>query len=325
MVTRPIAPLVELSSFACVQCGTTDTSLRYPSGKMTRCMDCQRFYNLGVNANRPRKHQEHSPSLRLEHKDFIAWCRASERRCAFCGLNEADLPRIGLTSTIGLAIAALGIDRISNLDDYHIDNIQFCCFACNKAKGNVFDDVETRHIIGPRIGACWTGRLGGFTEPLEQPIFSREISASPGMCRSCGRGAVAMATRTTCTACAKFKSLVANSRRIRKFQSTPPLSLAVGDFLEWFESQDTSCTYCGIPEEHLCLTGVRTQVGHPLKNLGIDRVDNDAGYDPGNLAMCCYACNKVKGNVFSGSEMANHVGPAIGRVWISRGIPGLGR
>jgi hypothetical protein len=39
------------------------------------------------------------------------------------------------------------------------------------------------------------------------------------------------------------------------------------------------------------------------------------------MALCCYACNKVKGNVFTGSEMSGQVGPAIGEIWAGRGIP----
>ena len=309
-----------MSPFQCKQCGTEDPTLRYPSGKMPRCMDCQRFYNLGVNSARPRKHQAHSPELRMTHGEFIAWCRSTDRRCAFCGLHESDIPSIGLLSTIGLPIAALGIDRISNSGDYGIDNIQFCCFACNKAKGNVFDDDETRRILGPRIGNCWTIRLGGTAQGLDRPVFHRNVTAPLGTCRTCDRSDVQMLTGRQCAACAKFRSLAANAGRSRKIQATPQLQLSPSGFNEWYSEQETVCHYCGIPEEKLSGTGVLTQVGHVLKNLGIDRVDNDAGYSSGNIVLCCYACNKVKGNVFSAAEMSDHIGPAIGRVWISRGI-----
>ena len=310
-----------MTRFTCRQCGTNDETLRYPSGKMTRCMDCQRYYNIGANAARLRKHQPHSPGVTMTHAEFIGWCRSTPRQCAACGLHETDLPKIGLVSTIGLQVAALGIDRISNSADYSLDNIQFCCFACNKAKGNVFDDDETRLILGPRIGNCWTIRLGGSVVPVTPPVFARSAPATPGTCRSCGHDDINMATDRQCAACAKFRSLAANSRRQRKIQATPDLTLTAGEFADWYATQDTVCVYCGIPEEHLVSTGVRTQVGHVLRNLGVDRVDNDLGYAPGNMALCCYACNKVKGNVFTGDEMSGQVGPAIGEIWAGRGIP----
>jgi hypothetical protein len=101
------------TQWRCLDCATEDAELRYPSGKMARCKDCQRFYNLSVNAKRVRAHQR-TPVLKLSHSEFIAWSRASERACAFCGLEEKELERVGLVSTIGLSVTALGIDRISN-------------------------------------------------------------------------------------------------------------------------------------------------------------------------------------------------------------------
>ncbi|MFN5651936.1 MAG: hypothetical protein ACK49M_10775, partial [Actinomycetes bacterium] len=148
-------------------------------------MDCQRYYNIGANAARLRKHQEHSPAVALTHDEFVLWCRSTPRRCASCGVHEADLPRIGLVSTIGLPIAALGIDRIRNSGDYALGNIQFCCFACNKAKGNVFDDAETTRLLGPRIGNCWTIRLGGTVL-----VLPRAPARTPAACPAlpCRRG-----------------------------------------------------------------------------------------------------------------------------------------
>lgn len=290
---------------------------------MPKCMDCQRYYNLVVNSKRERKHQDYSPRLGITEDEFVAWCRSTARNCAFCGLPESDLPGIGLVSTIGRPVAALGIDRISNADDYRIGNIQFCCFACNKAKGNVFTDAETRELIGPRIGDCWAVRAGGTADPHPRPAFVAGEGRPVGSCSTCGLDGVQMDTARRCTACTKYRSLEANSRKQRKLRATPGLSVTITEFSAWYRDLEYDCAYCGIPEEHLLRTGVLTQVGHPLKNLGIDRVDNDRGYEPDNLALCCYACNKVKGDVFTDTEMSNLVGPAIGAVWVRRGIPSL--
>jgi hypothetical protein len=290
----------------------------YPSGKMKRCMDCQRFYNVKVNSKRVRAHQ-YSPTLRMSHTEFLLWCRSSSRTCAFCGCPEELLVSLGLRSTIGLPIAALGVDRIDNARDYEIGNIQFCCFACNKAKGNVFSDAETSLFVGPGIAKAWSARVGSAPIPDDRiAVHAIYDSAAKHSCRKCGLSIWPCEPKTSCQGCAKYASIVANARRPRRMLAGPGLNLAESDFRDWLKVQDSRCSYCGVHEETVPRLQVLTQVGHRLRNLGIDRIDNDRGYEVGNLALCCYPCNKVKGNVFSDLEMRNYVGPAVGRAWLHR-------
>lgn len=53
-----------------------------------------------------------------------------------------------------------------------------------------------------------------------------------------------------------------------------------------------NCTYCGIPPSTIKKT--RYEYGNFIYN-GIDRMDNDLGYVPGNVATCCKRCNRAKG------------------------------
>lgn len=62
---------------------------------------------------------------------------------------------------------------------------------------------------------------------------------------------------------------------------------------------------------------VKTQVGHLLRRLGVDRLDPTKPYRLGNLALACFACNKARSNTFSATEM-HELGPAISRVWTKR-------
>ena len=144
-------------SWTCNGCGTQDPALRYPSGKMKRCMDCQRFYNITVNAKRARTHSE-APGLNITKAEFLAWVRSQDRSCFYCGVSEADLPLLGLVSQIGHPVQALGIDRLDANVGYKIGNIELCCFACNKAKGNVFSTEEMGRI-GEAISTVWNSRL----------------------------------------------------------------------------------------------------------------------------------------------------------------------
>jgi len=37
--------------------------------------------------------------------------------------------------------------------------------------------------------------------------------------------------------------------------------------------------------------------GNPIDTIGIDRIDNDKGYEISNLAPCCFKCNHAKSNM----------------------------
>ncbi len=51
----------------------------------------------------------------------------------------------------------------------------------------------------------------------------------------------------------------------------------------FFHVIHTQCYICG-------KNGVRNE-------LGIDRINNEHGYIEGNIAACCWECNKAKGNL----------------------------
>jgi hypothetical protein len=144
-------------AWSCPDCKTTDENLRYPSGKVTRCLDCQKFYNLSVNSKSKRARSK-TPKLKLTREKFVAWVRASSRTCRYCGVGEATIPKLHLTTQIGRSLHALGVDRLDSTGDYTASNIALCCFACNKAKGNVFADEEMI-VLGRAIAEVWKVRL----------------------------------------------------------------------------------------------------------------------------------------------------------------------
>ncbi len=146
-----------MDNWSCKKCKTEDLRLRYPSGKMNKCMDCQRWYNVSVNSKRPRKNKA-SPKLNMCEADFLKWCRNQDRSCAYCGIKESDVRYINLKTQTGHKLAALGIDRLDSTKGYSEDNIVFCCFACNKAKGDVFTHEEMI-TIGSAISSAWKTRL----------------------------------------------------------------------------------------------------------------------------------------------------------------------
>lgn len=146
--------------WACSNCKTTDTALQYRSGKMKKCRDCQRFYNMGVNAKRNRK-IKYTPKMKISEPDFLKWSRGRRRKCRYCAVRDEHVGDLKMKTQIGLNLDALGIDRLDPDKDYEINNIDFCCFGCNKAKGDVFSDREMK-LIGKAIKKVWQQRQEPF-------------------------------------------------------------------------------------------------------------------------------------------------------------------
>jgi len=144
------------TQWACKKCGTTNVALKY-TGKEPLCKDCKRFENLKINSTRKRKHAKNS-ALCFTRDEFLEWSKKRLRKCAYCGIRDTDLAAVGLKTQIGRDLNAVGVDRLDSSKDYTIDNICLCCFACNKAKGNVFSDGEMR-VIGKAVADVWQKRL----------------------------------------------------------------------------------------------------------------------------------------------------------------------
>jgi hypothetical protein len=103
----------------------------------------------------------------------------------------------------------------------------------------------------------------------------------------------------------------------RTNKGSPTIGFDIDEFCQWRKMQDLRCAYCRISERDLSTVGMRSQIQHIVKVLGVDRIDSDAGYTLDNLVPCCFVCNQIKGNRFTAEEMAL-IGPAVGEIWSSR-------
>jgi hypothetical protein len=144
-------------AWSCPKCGTSDPLLRYLSGKIRQCKDCQGYDHLVTNSKIRRKRRR-SPDLHITHAEFLAWIRATDRCCTYCRIPDHRVIELGLMTSIGLPLEKLGVDRVDNDRDYEISNVVLSCYACNKVKGNVFT-YEEMLTIGRAIQAAWEMRL----------------------------------------------------------------------------------------------------------------------------------------------------------------------
>lgn len=153
--TSALKPVVT-PAWRCSSCKTTDLALRYLSGSKT-CKDCSRYKALVSNARKVRR-DGHSFAVTMTQADFLTWCRSQPRECVYCKVADEDIYELDLSTQVGHRLQTLGIDRIDNERGYELDNIDFCCFPCNKVKSNIFTREEMLQI-GPSVQAIWRARL----------------------------------------------------------------------------------------------------------------------------------------------------------------------
>ena len=83
-------------------------------------------------------------------------------------------------------------------------------------------------------------------------------------------------------------------------------------FIQWYESTDKCCEYCGVLEKDCQLNPLLFKLA---LRLSVDCKDPNLNYIEGNLALSCYACNTIKSNVLTYEEMKE-----IGKNYISKKI-----
>lgn len=77
-----------------------------------------------------------------------------------------------------------------------------------------------------------------------------------------------------------------------------PLQISREDFCVWYNTQPKVCHYCLIPEQ---LSQDRDR-----RRLTVDRMNNQLGYQLGNLVLACLKCNILKSDMFTYEEWMDH-------------------
>ena len=86
-----------------------------------------------------------------------------------------------------------------------------------------------------------------------------------------------------------------NKKRPRK----ELLNITKDDFVNWYTDQKKECFYCKRTLEETRVD----EYNQKANRLTIDRVDNNKGYELGNIVLACLRCNSIKSNYFSKEEM----------------------
>lgn len=96
--------------------------------------------------------------MEMTLEQFCVWRANTAQICHYCGIEENDIPLVGMKSQVQKPVRTMGIDRVDSSAAYSIENIQPCCFVCNQVKGDRFTESEMM-MIGRAIGEVWRTRI----------------------------------------------------------------------------------------------------------------------------------------------------------------------
>jgi hypothetical protein len=145
--------------WSCAGCGTTSEKVRYKSGKMANCYICQAYANAVINSSqKARKQAGITRKVDFTLQEFLQWSLTHPRRCRYCNIDDASYFALDYMTANGRRLEAIGLDR-RNDGDYSLDNIDWCCYPCNRTKANSFT-VEEMELLGPALELIWRQRLG---------------------------------------------------------------------------------------------------------------------------------------------------------------------
>ena len=82
------------------------------------------------------------------------------------------------------------------------------------------------------------------------------------------------------------------------------------EFVKWYVEQPQECHYCGITFKQMQKTK-DTMLVRFNKTFSIDRMDNNGGYELGNIVLACNRCNFIKGDYFNYREMIGIAGEYV--------------
>lgn len=84
------------------------------------------------------------------------------------------------------------------------------------------------------------------------------------------------------------------------------MAISWEQFTAWYCSQEPACVYCGVSlEQFLSVRHLMAGSAKAAQTLTIDRCDSLKPYAEGNIVMCCYLCNYLKGFFFTAEEFGN--------------------
>jgi hypothetical protein len=171
-----------------------------------------------------------------------------------------------------------GLDRLDNSKGYTIDNVVSCCMVCNFLRGAHLTPEETKiavqAVLFHREDTTVLCSTIEYKPPENEVIkWKQEFEERLLNAVSTIHDPKQKQSRTP-----QWRYTNAKSDAKRRGR---PFTLTLEEYTELIQH---ACFYC------------QFRLGVPVqKGIGLDRIDNSKGYEPGNVLPCCRICNTIKG------------------------------
>jgi len=188
--------------------------------------------------------------------------------------------RIGRTKSCGCLRADIGVKPYTDLTGHRFGKL----VVLRREVQKMSDKVPKPRIVwwckcdcGSEVGIRTTHLASGAT--LSCGCFQRARIQAQNSSRSLPKGVAA------------WNALLGTYRASARKRH---LAFTLG-VLEFKELVSGLCYYCGAPPANVIPSKHGRNGG--IVYTGIDRVDNDKGYELGNVVSCCITCNRGKGTM----------------------------
>ena len=106
--------------------------------------------------------------------DIEIFLKQNPKKCKYCGIEEEQIMILYKNNSIKTKRwitrgRSLEIDRIDSRKGYENGNMAWCCYWCNNAKADEFEEHEFKEI-GEHIRHIWNERLAKFSKEFITPL-----------------------------------------------------------------------------------------------------------------------------------------------------------
>lgn len=136
-ISAGYACVVATEPRTCTSCRRelTDADFATPLRKV--CKGCE-LYKVTLSNTRGR-----GAPLEMTRGEVLAvFGSATDRRCFYCGIAEADYVGLLIPTPSGRPGLRLGLDRVDSHESYTSGNVVVCCLVCNRLKSSTFTHAE---------------------------------------------------------------------------------------------------------------------------------------------------------------------------------------
>lgn len=254
----------------CIKCGVETKRQTAYLKKSIGCFKCSNknsLYNIYESILNEYKYSAKNRNLSFEltGQEFEKLINLD---CFYCGCPPSKVKI--LKNPDILPYFHNGIDRMNNKLGYTLENCVSCCSICNKGKKDFPYNI-------------WCNYINGF---LENSILNKIECFSTNLLKE-------HTPEVTSNLDERCNSGLCNLLRSYKNHAREKNIDFILDKTIFKKLTSSKCYYCGNLPSLIKKSRTKSNLNNYIYN-GIDRMDNNLGYNLNNCVPCCEFCNRAK-------------------------------